>query len=307
MPLITAPASELTPTLRGLHLFHFDGAPCAQRVRFALGEKGLARGREVTFDAADDGALMGEEGRWVSRTVSLPRKAHLSEAYAKIHPDMVVPALVHDGRLYLESMDIITYLDETFAGPQLVPQGSEAKAEAMALVEEAKLLHVSLRYVTFRWGLGRLAMLNGKEQKRLQALAAKGEDKENLVSFYRAYSGRTIEQSVFDDHLKRLYTAFTHVEARLSDGRDYLMGGQVSIADAFWAMKILRLIETGYPISRVHPAVYTWYQRMAQRPAFQQEVMGKNRVNYRFFRAKSIIENALGLGLNSAFDRLAMA
>ncbi|MEM8660151.1 MAG: glutathione S-transferase family protein [Pseudomonadota bacterium] len=307
MPLIASPASELTPTLQGLHLFHFDGAPCAQRVRFALGEKGLGRGREVKFDATDARAVIGEEGRWVSRAVSLRRKQHLSQAYAKIHPDMVVPALVHDGRLYLESMDIITYLDEAFAGPRLVPQGSDAKAEAMALVEEAKVLHVSLRYVTFRWGLGRLARLNVKEQKRLQELAANGDDKENLVSFYQAYSGRSIEQSVFDDHLKKLYTAFAHLESRLGDGRHYLMGDEVSIADAFWAMKVLRLIETGYPIARVHPGVYAWYQRMARRPAFQQEVMGKNRGNYRFFKAKSSIENALGLGLNSAFDRLAIA
>ncbi len=46
MPKVEQPASPIPGALNGLHLFHFDGAPCAQRVRFALGEKGLARGRE---------------------------------------------------------------------------------------------------------------------------------------------------------------------------------------------------------------------------------------------------------------------
>jgi len=35
-----------------------------------------------------------------------------------------------------------------------------ARAAAMALVERAKVLHLSIRYVTFHWGLSRLAMLN---------------------------------------------------------------------------------------------------------------------------------------------------
>ena len=39
MPRIDHPKSPLVPKLQGLHLFHFEGAPCAQRVRFALAER----------------------------------------------------------------------------------------------------------------------------------------------------------------------------------------------------------------------------------------------------------------------------
>ena len=56
MPKIESPKSPMVAQLQGLHLFHFDGAPCAQRVRFALGEKGLARGREEKFDSATPSA-----------------------------------------------------------------------------------------------------------------------------------------------------------------------------------------------------------------------------------------------------------
>jgi len=34
---------------------------------------------------------------------------------------MVVPALVYDGKLYLESMDIIQYLDQAFGGSPFIP------------------------------------------------------------------------------------------------------------------------------------------------------------------------------------------
>ena len=77
MTCIDKPVSPIVGKLQGLHLFHFDGAPCAQRVRFALHEKGLLRGREVKFDADGTESFQGEKGAWVSRHVSLVKKEHL--------------------------------------------------------------------------------------------------------------------------------------------------------------------------------------------------------------------------------------
>jgi glutathione S-transferase len=307
MPRIEKPASPIVSQLQGLHLFHFDGAPCAQRVRFALGEKGLSRGREVKFDAATPEATTGEQGRWVSRVVSLIKKDHMTPFYAEIHPNMVVPALVHDGQLYLESMDIIEYLDEEFGGPLLIPQETHARAATMALVEQAKVLHLSIRYVTFHWGLGRLAMLNQKERESLEKLATKGADGENLVSFYDAYSTRTISESVFEAHLTNLYSAFQTLDTQLGDERQFLMGDELTMADVFWSMKVLRLVETGYPFATHHPKLYQWYERIYARPAFQNEVMGKHRVANRLFRTKAKIETVLGKGLSQALSKLLAA
>lgn len=305
MPKIEAPKSPIVSQLEGLHLFHFDGAPCAQRVRFALGEKGLARGREEKFDSVTPFALQEEPGRWVSRIVSLVKKDHMTPAYAEIHPNMVVPALVHDGNLYLESMDIIEYLDDAFGGTPLIPKASELRAATMSRVEQAKELHKSIRYVTFHWGLGRLAMLNTKERDHLAALAQQGSDGENLVSFYEGYSSRTIPESIYNEHLAKLYAAFCELDTELRDGREFLMSDELSIADAFWSMKILRLIECGYPVQAHHPELFAWYQRIYQRPSFQNEVMGKNRLTNRVFRAKAGIENLFGKGLNRAVAALA--
>lgn len=305
MPKIETPKSPIVSQLQGLHLFHFDGAPCAQRVRFALGEKGLARGREEKFDSVTDSAVEGEPGRWVSRIVSLVKKDHMTQTYAEIHPNMVVPALVHDGNLYLESMDIIEYLDETFGGNPLIPKEPELRAATMRRVEQAKELHRSIRFVTFHWGLGRLAMLNPKERNQLATLAQQGNDGESLVTFYEGYSNRTIPESVFRDHLAKLYQAFCGLNAELGDGREFLMSDELSIADAFWSMKILRLLECGYPVQTHHPVLYAWYQRIYQRPSFQNEVMGKNRLTNRVFRAKAGIENMFGKGLKEAVGALA--
>jgi glutathione S-transferase len=305
MPLVEHPISQIPGRLKGLHLFHFDGAPCAQRVRFALGEKGLSRGREEKFDAITPAAIEGENGRWVSRMVSLVKKDHLTQAYAEIHPNMVVPALVHDGKLYLESLDIIEYLDEAFGGPALIPKDPELRAKTMNRVEQAKDLHKSIRYVTFHWGLGRLAMLNPTERSHLAELAQQGNDGEGLVKFYDGYSNGTIPETVYRDHLTKLYTAFCDVNKELQDGRKFLMSDELSIADAFWSMKILRLLECGYPVKTQHPELYAWYRRVYERPSFQNEVMGKNRLGNRAFRAKAGIENFFGKGLKQAVESVA--
>ena len=305
MPRVDNPDSPIPGALEGLHLFHFDGAPCAQRVRFALGEKGLARGREVNFDSTSPQDVKGESGKWVSRRVSLAKKDHMTETYAAIHPNMVVPALVHDGALYLESMDIIGYLDTAFGGPKLIPDDPALREATMRRVEQAKVLHRSIRYATFRWGLGQLAMLNSKERDQLAKLARQGSDGEHLVDFYNGYSTRTIPESVFEDHLLKLYRAFTELDAELADGRQFLMCNDVTIADAFWSMKVLRLTECGYPVEAHHPGVYEWYQRVYQRPSFQNEVMGRNRLSNRLFRTKAGVESLLGIGLKQAVGAIA--
>lgn len=300
MPVIHQSRSEIPQKLKGLHLFHFDGAPCAQRVRFSLGEKGLARGREVKFDSVCPSAIEGEQGRWVSRIVSLPKKQHMTKTYAEIHPNMVVPALVHDGRLILESMDIIEYLDDEFGGTALIPKPAALREDTMQRVEQAKALHRSIRYVSFYWGLGRLAMLKPQEQQALVQLASEGGDGENLVKFYEGYSRQTIPQDIYYEHLRKLYDAFSHLDKEFTDGRLYFMSDDISIADAFWSMKVLKLIEVGYPMRDYHPNVYAWYKRVYERPSFQNEVMSNNRLMNRFFRTKSFIENFLGVGLKKA-------
>ena len=307
MAKVDQPVSLIPGQLKGLHLFHFDAAPCAQRVRFALGEKGLSRGREEQYADVSSRAVQAQECRWVSRRVNLSKKEHMTDVYAEIHPNMVVPALVHDGILHLESLDIITYLDEAFGGDALIPKDAELNKRTMARVEEAKKLHLSLRYVTFYWGLGRLAMLNRKEQKNLARIASKGNDQEKLMIFYDGYSNKTVEKSVYVEHLILLNKALHQCNEAMADGRQFFMCDEVTIADPFWAMKILRLLECGYPVAEQHPRVYAWYQRMYQRPSFQNEVMAKNRLSNRFFHAKSKFESVLGIGLKKEVKALAAA
>ena len=90
---------KLTPenpearALEGLHLYHSARSNCSARVRLLLEEKGLA---------------------WTGHHLDLLKKENISAAYFGINPKGLVPALVHDGKVVIESNDILVYLEKQF-------------------------------------------------------------------------------------------------------------------------------------------------------------------------------------------------
>ena len=300
MVRIADPASTLVPRLRGLHLFHFDGAPCAQRVRFALAEKGFRRGAEVRWDDDSPGTLVAEPGTWTSRVVSLVRKDHLTPGYAAINPHLVIPALVQDGVLHLESMDIVAHADSLSPVGTLLPRDATAAADAAALVELGKQLHRSIRYVSFRWNLGGLARLDAKEEAFV-ASREPGDSPEQLAAFYAAFDRDGIDEATYAQHARMLDEALAALDARLaSDGRAFLVGAALSHADIIWSIKVLKLVECGYPLAARHPHLARWYARVSSRPAFRGGVMGRHRFMSGAFRLRATIDRWLGRGLSHA-------
>lgn len=297
MPQIDTPESPLVTRLSGVHLFGFDGAPCSQRVQFALAEKGLRRGRSVPWRSARAGDIVAAAGTYNFRSVSLTKHENLTPEYAAIQPNMVVPALVHDGRLYVESMDIIEYLDQAWPEQPLIPPQAAAAELAASLVNRAKALHVSVRHVTFNYSLGALGRLKPAQLKQLAQLERAGSP-EQLADFYARFSARAIPHETFVAHLHALEEGFAELEALLcSDQRAFLTGDTFSVADIIWSIKVMRLVECAYPFAQSAPAVAQWYRRIAQRPAFRDGVARRNRFFHYFFRSISAIERFFGKGV----------
>lgn len=76
---------------KGLHVFHFPFSSCSQKLRIFLSLKGA---------------------EWESHPIDLMTNENLSEWFLGINPRGLVPVLVHDGAVHIESNDILTYLEE---------------------------------------------------------------------------------------------------------------------------------------------------------------------------------------------------
>ena len=84
-------------------LYNAPQSTCSQKVRMTLAEKGFP---ERGVD-------------WVDHHVDLGKFEQLDPEYLKLNPNGVVPTLVHDGAVLIESSAIVEYLDEVLPEPPL--------------------------------------------------------------------------------------------------------------------------------------------------------------------------------------------
>ncbi len=233
--------------MKGLHLFHFMLSNCSQRVRIALEEKGLA---------------------WQSHHLNLPANEHVSEEYQSINPNGVVPTLVHDGQVVIESNDILAYLDDHFPDPPLRSVDPEERArmeERIALASGAqatiKVLSHELLFRPFRQvGEAELALYD-----------AKAADRE-LVAFLYDYAenGRAWQARVKEGHADLERRLAVLEEALESD--PWLSGGAFGLADISWIVNAHRLTQAQLPLER-WPRLQAWYEKGILRPAFDRAVV----------------------------------
>lgn len=69
--------------------------------------------------------------------VDLGRGEQFGDAFHRINPQHVLPALEHDGLLLTQSLPIIEYIDETWRGHPLLPDSTAGRARVRALAQIA--------------------------------------------------------------------------------------------------------------------------------------------------------------------------
>ena len=90
--VVIVPTNKSVEAFEGLHLYHGDISNCSMRVRMTLIEKGLV---------------------WDGHHLDLKKKENITDDYFGINPNGLVPTLIDNGVVHIESNDIIDYLDES--------------------------------------------------------------------------------------------------------------------------------------------------------------------------------------------------
>ena len=239
---------------KGLHLFHFSSSSCSQKARIVLNLKGVD---------------------WVSHPINLLKAENYGQWYLGINPRGLLPALIHDGDVHIESNDIVSYLDDRFETPKLIP--AQQRESVLEQLNAENDLHLDLRTLTFGFSLPKF--LVGKPPEALDALASsegtvegkKDSHKKVQLAFWRdlAKQGITPEQATHS--VERFKRKFTSLEAQLAD-QGFLLGDRISIVDIVWFIYAHRLKSTGYPFNRLHPGLEAWYQSLLSRPEIAKEV-----------------------------------
>jgi len=240
---------------KGVHVFHFGGSACSQKLRIYLNLKGIP---------------------WESHLIDLGTNENWRPWYLGINPRGLVPALVHDGAVHIESNDIIEHLERSFPAPRLIPAGMERQVNQLLRHEDD--LHLDLRTLSFRFVFDRPGP--PKPADALASYASNGSgmvggapDPERKVQI--DYWERTTREGFTDAACRASAAKFREEFDRMDEalGRHaWLLGPDLTVLDIAWFIYATRLQNAGYPIHRLHPRVGAWLDRLAARPEFAKEV-----------------------------------
>ena len=227
-----------------LVLYHGGLTTCSKQVRHCLREKRLV---------------------YESRYVNLFRFEHLSADYLKLNPNGVVPTLVHDGHVVINSACINEYIDEVFPDPRLSPAHPNDRARMRLWTWTADDAHIQGARLT--------------RNRRLKASVQEMSEADVALVLARmpvpARRERWQRQTVGGHSDAEMETAAEHMwfvaetmERELVRG-PWLAGEDFSLADIAMASLIHRTLELAPELlpHRTLPRLHGWYDRLMARPA----------------------------------------
>ena len=266
---------------RGVHVLHFPMSSCSQKLRIFLNLKGVA---------------------WESREVNLTANENLTPWFLGINPRGLLPVLVHDGAVHIESNDILAYVDGAFPGPKLIPGGAEA--ETLALLEREDALHLDLRALSFRFVFAPPAPPKSPEDLARYAATGSGtvggrKDPAiaEQIAFWQRYAAEGVTDRTVREAAGKFRAAFDELEGRL-DGAPFLMGGEPTALDVAWFIYANRLALAGYPLARLHGRLGAWFDRLKERPEFAREIALPPPLEERFAATRAA-HRAAGMALET--------
>jgi len=230
-----------------LTLYNAAHSTCSQKVRICLAEKALAF-EDIRLD-------LGKA------------KDHLKPEYLAINPNGVVPTLVDDGDIIVDSSVICEYLDERYPEIPLSPadpvQRSRMRAW-MRFLEEVPT--AAVRVPSFNMGfLPRFEGLN-----RQQFEAEQSDISPLRKQFYRRMGTGGFKRADVEASIEQIGNTCRRMDAALAAG-PWLLGDQYTLADIIVAPLIDRMNDLGFSYVWIKdmPRVQDWYERRQARPAFQ--------------------------------------
>jgi|TARA_B110000093_G_C12969643_1_gene411618 glutathione S-transferase len=232
------PTDKSLKSLKGLHLWHAPLSSCSQRVRITLVECGQD---------------------YESHVVNLERDEHATPEYQRIHPKGLVPALVDNGRLFIESVDIIQHI----AGA-VSPLSQIANKKCLDMADAAQL---DLKLLTFEFLFRAAPPPSPEIAKAFQDSHQNEWLRQFRNDFANGFSSDRVNAAI-----ARTDADFVWLDRLLSDGREFLEGPEFSLSDIAWMPNVHRFGLMDWPFEYV-PYLSAWFERMSRRPSYQKALL----------------------------------
>lgn len=226
-----------------LELYNAAISTCSQKVRMSLAEKKLD---------------------WVDRQIVFSRGDHLKPEYLKLNPNGVVPTLVHDGGVVIDSSVINEYLEDVFPERPLRPANKLELAHMRAwrqYIDEVPT--PSIRYPSFNAYF--VSKFGGMTDDEFRAYAEKLPVRRD---FYLKMGRTGFPQAEVDAAVRRLRDTLERMERAL-EKTEWVANDMFTLADLSLMPTVVRMEDLGLQGQWSDlPRVTDWYRRLQARPAF---------------------------------------
>jgi glutathione S-transferase len=232
-----------------LYLYHGTTSVCSIKVRLTLEEKALA---------------------WQGEILHLQRGDQFRPEYLKLNPNAVVPTLVHDGRVIIESTVIMEYLEEVFPDIPLLPETPYQRSQARQWLRRVDDLHGACAILTTAIAFRRYFMSQQPDGRAAYVgrvtNPARREKLRLLMEDGLATPEATIAAHQYDKFVQEMNDAL--------EGSAFLAGSSFSLADAAAIPYIVRAETLGLEglWLEQRPRVSGWLERVRRRETFDRAV-----------------------------------
>jgi glutathione S-transferase len=229
-----------------LELYHAGLTTCSKKSRLALKEKGLP---------------------YKSHYMRLDKFEHHTPDYLKINPNGIVPTLVHDGSVVLESGVINEYVDEVFPEVPLRPSDPLTRARMRVLCKMADEYALPATRVP-TWTRTKAAQLKAMDEAAFARVVAETPLVDHRLKL-QALKGDGFTKKEFEEAWGRMEYVYDRCEAALADG-PYLVGKMYTLADIALLPYVFAFTLTRPELMTSHPRTREWYERVMARPAVRE-------------------------------------
>jgi glutathione S-transferase len=224
---------------------------CAVKVRLTFAEKGIS---------------------WESRYVEILKGEQFEPDYLKINPNGVVPTLVHDGYVIIESTIIAEYINDLFDSPPLVPIDARQHAAMLMWTKHVdEKLHSMTSALTYICS-HRHTILEDNSPEQVEEIINETRDPVKRTR-KRQWIELGLDAPGAADAVKMFRSTLRLMEASL-EGSLWLAGDTYSLADIAltpYANRLLMLGMKGFWNDL--PKVTEWFKRVSARPNFEPAVL----------------------------------
>lgn len=213
-------------------------------------------------------ALAEKKLKWEGHHLNLRAADQQKPEYLKLNPNAVVPTLLDNGAVIIESTVICEYLDDAYPEPRLRPSDAVGRARMRLWTKQLdEGVHAATSVVSNAIAFRYQKLAIGMEE--LEKFHQKMPDP---VKRKRSWENVTkgIDSRYFSESIKRFDKLLGDVETALSES-PWLAGKEFSLADIGYAPYITRLdhLQLQFLWDK-RPHIPAWYDRLLERRGYKE-------------------------------------